>query len=321
MISPIQKLNEIGQSIWYDNIQRRLLLITQEGKKCELAEMIERGDIRGVTSNPTIFNNAIAKTHDYDEALIPMAWSGLNADQIFWQLAIEDIRNACDLFSTLYRETDGGDGFVSLEVTPTLAHDTGKTLALAKHLWTQVSRPNLMIKIPATKEGLTAIRDAISAGININVTLIFSIERYRAVMDSYLSGIEARIAGGKPVNHVTSVASFFVSRMDTKVDGLLAKDSPLRGKSAIAYTKLAYQEFRKVFSSQRFTKLRASGCRVQRPLWASTSTKNPNYPDTLYINNLIGPDTVDTVPSQTLEAFRDHGKAEPTLEQHLDATM
>jgi transaldolase/glucose-6-phosphate isomerase len=318
MFTTIQKLHSLGQSIWYDNIQRRLLVKSPDGKNSEMAAMIERGDIRGVTSNPSIFHNAIARTNDYDPALILLAWSGWNGEQIFWQLAIEDIRDACDLFSDLYRESEGADGYVSLEVNPTLAHNTDGSLALAKQLWEWVARPNLMVKIPATLEGLPAIRDAIAAGININVTLIFSIERYRAVTDAYLTGLERRLAAGLPVDHVASVASFFVSRMDTKVDGLLPEGSPLRGKTAIAYTKLAYEEFRKVFGGERFARLQAAGCHLQRPLWASTSTKNPAYPDTLYVNSLIGPGTVDTVPPQTLEAFRDHGIAEPTLMEHLD---
>ncbi len=312
MFTTIKKLHSLGQSIWYDNIQRRLL------ENGELAAMIERGDIRGVTSNPSIFHNAIAKTTDYDSALVPLAWSGWEAEQIFWQLAIEDIRDACDLFSALYRESEGADGYVSLEVNPTLAHNTAETLAQAKQLWEWVARPNLMVKIPATLEGLPAIRDAIAAGININVTLIFSIERYRLVMDAYLAGLDARLAAGLPVDHVASVASFFVSRMDTKVDGLLPEGSPLRGKTAIAYTKLAYEEFRKVFGGERFARHQAARCRLQRPLWASTSTKNPAYLDTLYVNSLIGPATVNTVPPQTLDAFRDHGVAKPTLMGHLD---
>jgi transaldolase/glucose-6-phosphate isomerase len=318
MTSPIQDLNTLGQSIWYDNIQRRLLAKFPDGKNGGMAAMIEHGDIRGVTSNPSIFHNAIAKTNDYDSALIPMAWSGWEAEQIFWQLACEDIRDACDLFSNLYRETGGADGYVSLEVNPTLAHNTEGTLAQAKHIWELVAKPNLMVKIPATREGLPAIRDAIAEGININVTLIFSIERYRAVMDAYLAGIDMRLATGLRVDHVASVASFFVSRMDTKVDSLLPEGSPLRGKTAIAYTKIAYEEFLNVFYSERFARLQAAGCRFQRPLWASTSTKNPDYPDTLYVNSLIGPDTINTMPPQTLEAFRDHGIAKPTLLENIE---
>jgi transaldolase len=318
MISPIQELSNLGQSIWYDNIQRRLLEKTQSGRNSGMAAMIERGEIRGVTSNPTIFHNAIAKTNEYDSALVPLAWSGWDAEQIFWQLAIEDIQNACDMFSELYRNTDGADGYVSLEVNPTLAHNSDATLAQAKQLWEKVARPNLMVKIPATREGLPAIRDAIAAGININVTLIFSIERYREVMDAYLTGLDRRLAAGLRIDHVASVASFFVSRMDTKVDGLLPDTSRCRGKTAIAYTKIAYDEFRKVFGGARFARLQAAGGRLQRPLWASTSTKNPAYPDTLYVNNLIGPGTVNTVPPKTLEAFIDHGIARATLMENLE---
>jgi transaldolase/glucose-6-phosphate isomerase len=312
MILPLQKLNALGQSVWYDNIERRLL------DNGDLASMIERGDIRGITSNPSIFNNAISKTNDYDAALIPMAWSGWDAEQIFWQLAIEDIRDACDLFIKLYKETDGADGYVSLEVNPALAHNTLGTLSQVKQLWELVARPNLMVKIPATLEGLPAIKEAINAGININVTLIFSIDRYREVMEAYISGLEARLVAGLPLDRIASVASFFVSRMDTKVDNLLPKISPLHGKTAIAYTKLAYEDFRKVFGGERFARLQVAGGHLQRPLWASTSTKNPAYPDTLYVDSLIGPATVNTIPPQTLEAFRDHGKAEPTLMGCID---
>jgi transaldolase / glucose-6-phosphate isomerase len=316
-IMTIRKLHSLGQSLWYDNIQRRLL------ENGDLAAMIRRGDIRGVTSNPSIFLNAIAKTHDYDPALVPLAWSGWEAEQIFWQLAIEDIRDACDLFSTMFRESEGADGYVSLEVSPTLAHNTEGTLAQAKQLWEWVDRPNLMVKIPATPDGIPAVRSAIAAGINVNVTLIFSLERYREVMEAYLGGLEERLAAGLDVHKIASVASFFVSRMDTKVDGMLEKigtpqANGLYGKAAIAYTKLAYDEFLKVFRSERFSRHKAAGCSVQRPLWASTSTKNPAYPDTMYVDSLIGPGTVNTVPPQTLEAFRDHGKAMVTLPDNLD---
>ncbi|HTX93142.1 MAG TPA: bifunctional transaldolase/phosoglucose isomerase [Anaerolineales bacterium] len=317
MTLPISQLYSLGQSLWYDNIQRRLL------ENGELAAMIRRGDIRGVTSNPTIFNNAIAKTNDYDMALVPLAWSGWDAEKIFWQLAIEDIRDACDLFTALYRETEGADGYVSLEVNPTLAHNTAGTLAQAKQLWEWVNRPNLMVKIPATPEGIPAIRAAIAAGINVNVTLIFSLERYRAVMDAYLDGLNDRLLADLPVQGIASVASFFVSRMDTKVDAALEslgtpEAKGLLGKAAIAYTKLAYDEFLKIFRGERFSRFQAAGCRVQRPLWASTSTKNPAYPDTMYVDELIGPGTVNTVPPQTLTAFRDHGKAVVTILSDLD---
>ncbi len=311
-MNPIEKLTSLGQSLWMDNIQRNWL------ENGELKAMIARGDIRGMTSNPTIFNNAIAKTKDYDSALMPLAWAGWDAEKIFWQLAIEDIRAACDFFSPLYEETNGGDGYVSIEVSPEVAHDTEATLAQVEQLWARVRRPNLMVKIPATKEGIPAIRKAIAVGINVNITLIFSLKRYAEVMEAYLSGLEDHLAAGHSIHHIASVASFFVSRVDTKIDPKLPEDSPLRGKAAIANAKLAYDEFQKTFATHRWENLKVKGARVQRPLWASTSTKNPAYPDTIYVDNLIGPETVNTVPPATLEALRDHGIAEVTLTRGLD---
>lgn len=313
MSDSIKKLTSLGQSIWYDNIQRKLLV------NGELKAMIERGDIRGVTSNPTIFQNAITKTHDYDGSLTSMAWAGWDAEKIFWHLAIEDIQEACDLFRPLYDKTDGGDGFVSLEVSPYLAKDTDGTIKQAQDLWNRVNRPNLMVKIPATKEGIPAIRASIAAGININVTLIFSLSRYAEVMDAYLLGLEDRVAKDLPVQRVASVASFFVSRVDAKIDARIPKESPLAGKAAIANAKLAYESFESIFTSPRFATLKARfRARVQRPLWASTGTKNPAYSDTMYIDNLIGPDTVNTVPPATLDAFRDHGNAGLTVTRDLE---
>ncbi len=312
MTTPISTLTSLGQSLWYDNIQRRLL------ENGELAAMIERGDIRGVTSNPSIFQNAIAKTHDYDSALAPLALSGWSAEEIFWQLAVEDIQAACDLFRPLYDQTGGVDGYVSLEVSPYLANQTEPTIEQAKALWERVSRPNLMIKIPATKAGLPAIRQAIAAGINVNVTLIFSIERYHEVMDAYLSGLEDRLLAGGAIENIHSVASFFVSRLDSKIDPKLPAGSPLLGKAAIANAKLAYDAFREVFGGPRFGKLQMGQANFQRPLWASTGTKNPAYPDTLYVDNLIGPATVNTVPPATLDAFRDHGNPAETIMQGVD---
>ncbi len=311
-MNPIENLTKLGQSLWYDNIQRKLL------ENGELKAMIERGDIRGVTSNPSIFNNAIAKTNDYDAALIPLAWAGWNAEKIFWELAIEDIRAATDLFLPLYEETSGGDGYVSIEVSPLIANDTEKTAMQAQQLWARVSRPNLMVKIPATKAGVPAIRKAIASGLNINVTLIFSLARYAEVMDAYFSGLEDRLAAGHPIERIASVASFFVSRVDSKIDPKLPEDSPLRGLAAIANAKLAYDEFQKTFAGERWEKLKSKGARFQRPLWASTSTKNPAYPDTIYVDNLIGAHTVNTVPPATLDAFRDHGKAEIIITRDLD---
>lgn len=315
-MTPIEKLTSLGQSLWYDNIQRKLLV------NGELKAMIERGDIRGVTSNPTIFQNAIAKTNDYDAALIPLAWGGWDAEKIFWQLAVEDIQEACDLFQPLYEETKGGDGYVSIEVSPYLARDTEGTIRQARELWERINRPNLMVKIPATKEGIPAIRASIAAGINVNVTLIFSLARYAEVMDAYLAGLEDRAANDLPIHHIASVASFFVSRVDSKIDPKLPEDSPLRGKAAIANAKLAYESFESIFTSPRFATLKARfRARVQRPLWASTGTKNPKYSDTLYVDELIGPDTVNTVPPATLDAFRDHGRAELTVTRDLDGAQ
>ncbi|MBN1657292.1 MAG: transaldolase [Anaerolineae bacterium] len=322
-MNTIQQLHAAGQSIWYDNIQRGLLV------NGELAGMIERGEIRGVTSNPTIFMNAIVKSNDYDAGLVPLARAGKSAEEIFWQLAIEDIQAAADLFRPLYDESDGGDGYVSLEVDPYLAHDTPGTIAAAKQIWQRVDRPNLLIKIPATVAGLPAITAAIAEGINVNVTLIFALDRYLAVMDAYLTGLEQRVAAGLPVDRIASVASFFVSRVDTKVDGHLmemvdrggAHADPaekLLGKAAIANARLAYAYYQKVFSAPRFQTLKAHGARVQRPLWASTSTKNPAYRDVVYVEELIGPDTVNTMPPHTLVAFLEHGQVRPgSLEENV----
>lgn len=318
------QLFEAGQSVWYDNIQRSLL------KNGELGGMIQRGEIRGVTSNPTIFMNAVTKSTDYDASLLPLANSTLSAEEIFFHLAIEDIQEAADLFLPLYQQSNGGDGYVSLEVSPYLANDTDRTLAQAKELWRRVNRPNLMVKIPATKAGLPAITDAIAAGININVTLIFSRERYAEVVDAYMKGLEKRVSDGLPVNSIASVASFFVSRVDTNIDQRLqevikkggsqaAQATALLGKAAIANTRLVYADFKKFFAGERFEKLKAKGARTQRPLWASTSTKNPAYRDVIYVEELIGADTVNTMPPQTVVAFLDHGKVRPSLEENLPA--
>jgi transaldolase/glucose-6-phosphate isomerase len=322
-MNSVEKLYQYGQSIWYDNIQRKLLT------NGELEGMIKRHEIFGVTSNPSIFQNAIAKSTDYDNALNPMAWSGWSAEEIFWELAIEDIRAAADLFKPLYDETDGGDGYVSLEVNPQLAHDSESTYQEAMRLWQRVDRENLMVKIPATKEGLPAIRKCICAGLNINVTLIFSLERYREVIEAYICGLEDRLKEGKQLENIASVASFFVSRVDSKVDPQLqkiiengSKESAVAqsiiGHTAVFNVKLAYEIFKKTFSTERFQKLANDGAKIQRPLWASTSTKNPSYRDVIYIEELIGPDTVNTVPPKTLTAFIDHGKVENTVGKDLD---
>lgn len=322
-MNTVQQLHAAGQSIWCDNIQRGLLV------NGEFAGMIARQEIRGVTSNPTIFMNAMTKTHDYDAGLTPLAKAGRSAEEIFWQLAVEDILAGADLLAPLYQESNAGDGYISLEVSPYLAHDTESTLAEARRLWKLIDRPNLMIKIPATGVSLPAIRGAIADGINVNVTLIFSRERYAEVMEAYIQGLEQRAAAGLPIDRVASVASFFVSRVDTKIDGYLAAlaagggeqaglAAQLPGKAAIANARLAYADYKAVFGSQRFQALRAQGARVQRPLWASTSTKNPHYPDLMYVDTLVGPDTVNTVPPQTLHALLDHGVIRPnTVEEDL----
>ena len=324
MLPPLQALSAIGQSPWYDNIERRLL---QNG---ELAAMLKRGDIRGVTSNPSIFHNAIARSNDYDAVLVELAKDGLSAEQIYERLVIQDICDAADLFLPLYQQTQGGDGYVSLEVNPLLAYDTEQTVHEALRLWQSVAHPNLMIKVPATKEGLPAIRRLIAAGLNVNVTLIFAIKRYLEVIDAYLMGLEDRLTTGQPVKSIASVASFFVSRLDSKadayLDGIAGQDvtkatqsASLKGKLAIANARLAYQQFQEAFSSQRYLHLQAQGARLQRPLWASTSTKNPLYTDTMYVDALVGPNTVNTMPPQTLAAFKDHGIAAVTVDQDLAA--
>ena len=322
-MNKIEELYEAGQSVWYDNIQRGLLV------NGELAGMIERGEVRGVTSNPTIFMNAITRSHDYDAGLVPLARAGKTAEEIFWQLAVEDIQAAADLFRPLYEDSGGEDGYVSLEVNPYLARDTAGTIAEAKELWQRVSRPNLMIKIPATMAGLPAVTAAIAEGINVNVTLIFALDRYRTVMDAYLTGLEQRVAAGLAVDRIASVASFFVSRIDTKVDGRLMEmvdrggahadqAASLLGKAAIASARMAYADYQRVFGSPRFQALKTKGARAQRPLWASTSTKNPAYRDVIYVEELIGPNTVNTMPPHTLGAFLEHGQVHPgSLEQDV----
>lgn len=314
----LQLLN-VGQSVWYDNVQRSLI---QNG---ELAAMIQRGEIRGVTSNPTIFMNAITKSSDYDHTLMPLIETGATAEQIFFQLAVEDIQLAADLFLPLYQQTTGGDGYVSLEVDPYLANETTGTLVQVKEIWQRVDRPNLMIKIPATPEGIPAISDALAAGINVNVTLIFARSRYFEVMDAYMKGLEQRVEAGLPINTIASVASFFVSRLDSNIDQRLQKIIPtnekaaaLLGKAAVANARLVYADFKGFFSTPRFQSLAAKGARVQRPLWASTSTKNPAYRDVLYVEELIGADTVNTIPPHTLLAFLTHGQVRLSLEEHLE---
>ncbi|NOQ39978.1 MAG: transaldolase [Anaerolineales bacterium] len=327
MTSLIQKLNQIGQSIWYDNIERKLL------KDGTLEGMYNRGEIRGITSNPSIFNKAISQSDEYDDEIRSLTKENLSRDNIYERLAISDIQTAADLFRPLYDQTNGDDGYVSLEVSPYLAHDANQTISEANMLWNEVNRPNLMVKIPATKAGLPAITETIAAGINVNVTLIFSLDRYREVREAYLAGLEKRASAGKTVANIASVASFFISRIDTKVDkqleSLIKTATPeekqriegLMGKAAVASGKLAFQDYEDTFGDKGtlFGKLKPLGAKRQRVLWASTSTKNPAYPDTKYVEEMIGPLTINTVPPNTLEAFLDHGVVERTIDQNLEA--
>jgi transaldolase len=296
--SAIARLNDFGQSPWYDNLARPLL--TGGG----LRQLVEVDGIRGVTSNPTILDKAIGAGEAYDEQLAKCAKQGLSIEDTYWDVVIDDIVAATDVLRPVYDAHDGGDGFVSLEVAPTLAHDTDGTIAAARSLHDRVGRPNLMIKIPATLEGIPAIEETIAAGIKVNVTLIFSLERHAAVIDAYLKGLERLVESGGDPATIASVASFFVSRVDTETDRRLPEDSPLRGKAAVANAKLAYDLFRKRFSGPRWDALAAKGARLQRPLWASTSTKNPAYPSTLYVDELIGPDTVNTLAPASIESLQ-----------------
>ena len=325
MNNPLVKLQALGQSPWHDNIRRSQLTSGL------LAKMVQAGDITGLTSNPTIFEQAFG-SDDYDAAIRDLTRQGKSADEIYDRLSIEDIRAAAEVFMPVYKRTRGADGFVSIEVAPKFAHDTERTIAEAKRLWKAVNRPNLMIKIPATMAGLPAVTASLAEGLNVNVTLIFSLQRYREVMEAYLAGLEQRLQAGKKIDGIASVASFFVSRVDTLVDKLLDEKikamggeavrlRKLKGKAGIANSRLAYAEFRKVFSAQRFARLAAQGARVQRPLWASTSTKNPAYPDIYYVEALAGPDTVNTMPPATLAAYKDHGQPEARLEKDIDSAQ
>jgi transaldolase / glucose-6-phosphate isomerase len=321
MTNTLVELAKTGQSIWFDQMERRLV------SSGDLQRMIDDDDLRGLTSNPTIFEKAISGSDDYDAQLRDLASQNKSREEIYDAITIEDIGNAADVFRPVYDRCKGGDGFCSLEVSPLLARDTAGTASEAKRLFAVLNRPNVMIKIPATPEGIPAIEESIANGININITLIFSNDVYAQVMEAYLRGLERRVEKGLPINEIASVASFFVSRIDALAEkhieaSLKEKDDPevrsLMGKIAIANAKLAYQLFKQVFSGERWEKLRQHGANVQRPLWASTGTKNPAYSDVLYIESLIGPDTVNTVPPATYKAFKDHGRVAMTLEQDLD---
>jgi transaldolase/glucose-6-phosphate isomerase len=318
----VQQTRNLGQSIWLDYIRRDLI------ESGELSKLAGAGEICGVTSNPSIFQNAISGSELYSSDIRRLVHAGWSPEKIFDRIAIDDIRAATDVFLPLYERTNGLDGYVSIEVNPELANDTESTLNEAHRLWGEVNRPNVMIKIPATKAGIPAIEAAIDTGINVNVTLIFSLDRYAEVMEAYLRGLESRHARGEAIGHIASVASFFISRVDSAVDARLneiirregseaERATSLLGKAAIANAKLAYAQFEGVFYTERFKLLEEAGARFQRPLWASTSTKDPAYPDTYYVDTLIGMHTVNTVPQKTLEAFRDHGVAQATLREDI----
>ncbi len=321
--NPLKTLGTFGQSIWLDYIRRDLITSGQ------LRRLIEEDGLQGMTSNPSIFEKAIVDSHEYDEDIRTMAREGKGVKAIYETLSQRDVQSAADEFRSVYDKTDGNDGYVSLEVNPHLAHDTKGTVEEAHRLWKTLARPNVFIKVPATTEGLSAIQELISEGINVNVTLLFGLPRYRQVADAYLTGLAARAARGMPVNHVASVASFFVSRIDGLVDPLLeqvivqggdkaALAKTLRGHVAIASAKVAYQLYKGIFGSGRFKTLADQGARVQRLLWASTSTKNPDESDVKYVEALIGPDTVNTAPLTTLDAYRDHGDPKARLEHDVE---
>jgi transaldolase len=323
--NPLLQLHEEGQSVWLDNIARTLL------NSGELQRLVDRGEVSGVTSNPTIFQKAIASCAEYDATIRALGEAGHDTLAIWEALSTEDIRAAAAVLAPVYRSTERRDGYVSIEVSPSLAHDLEGTVAEAKHLFSILARPNVMIKVPATSEGVAALTELIAAGVNVNATLMFSPENYTEIAHAYIAGLERLAARGAPLYSVASVASFFVSRVDTAVDRLLddrlqkttdltaqAKTRSLLGQAAVANAKVAYQRFRRIFTQERFRSLQQQGARVQRPLWASTSTKNPAYSDVLYVEELIGPDTVNTMPPTTLDAFRDHGHVRVSLEEDVE---
>jgi len=324
MTNPLLQLKTQGQSVWYDTIDRAQLVSGL------FKRLLDEDGIVGVTSNPTIFQKSISHGDAYDEQMTELIKQRKSTSEIYEALVIKDITTVADMLRPIYDRTNRQDGFVSLEVSPDLAHDTEESLSEARRFWKLVDRPNLMIKIPATPEGIPAVQQALTEGININITLIFSLDSYREVADAYISALEDRNAEGKDISHIASVASFFVSRVDTLVDQLLEdkikatsdsaeqqKLKSLEGKAAIANARLVYQEFTRIFHTPRFETLKHSGAHVQRPLWASTSTKNPAYRDVLYAEELIGPDTVDTMPLETIENFRDHGRVSRTVENDI----
>ncbi len=319
------EIHDAGQSIWLDSIDRRML---HDG---ELDRRIRDDALTGMTSNPTIFQKALASSNAYDEQIVEAEEQGLTSWQLFELLETTDVRDACDHFAAVYSSTRGADGYVSIEVSPGVSHSADATVEEARRLWKTVDRPNVMVKVPGTPEGAIAVRRLIAEGINVNITLLFAIQAHDRVIEAYMAGLEDRIKARKPIDGLASVASFFVSRVDSEIDkrldALIARAAPaekerlkmLKGRAAIANAKLAYKLFRQRFAGPRWEALASEGARVQRPLWASTSTKNPEYRDVMYVEDLIGPDTVDTMPPATIEAFRDHGVVDRTVDRKVAA--
>lgn len=313
----LRTLLDAGQSIWLDYIDRRILF---DGS---LLQRIREDGLGGMTSNPSIFEKALAESTAYDAQIETASDNARTGGELFELLETEDVRTACDIFSGVYNETKGADGYVSIEVSPGVAHDTSGTIEEAHRLWAAVDRPNVMVKVPGTIEGAEAVRRLTADGVNVNITLLFAIAAHDRVIEAFLAGLEDRLSAGQPIDHIASVASFFVSRVDTAVDKRLdAFTSPeavaLKGRAAIANARLAYRLFTERFSGERWERLAARGARVQRPLWASTSTKNPAYRDVMYVESLIGPHTVNTMPPATIEAFRDHGQCARTVDRDYD---
>jgi transaldolase len=310
----IKSIHDFGQSIWLDFFDREIM---NSGK---LKNLIKDDSVTGVTSNPSIFEKAIISSSDYDEDITALAQQKNSNEEVFLSLEVKDIKRAADLFKPVYEKTNGEDGFVSLEVSPHLAHDTEGTIKQARELWKAVDRKNIMVKIPATAEGLPAIRKCISEGININITLLFGLPRYREVTDAYISGLEDRVKANQPIDKIASVASFFLSRIDVLIDPLLEEKGlgELKGEVAIASAKKAYQIYKEVFNGERFKSLEAKGAKRQRVLWASTSSKDPSFSDVKYVEALIGAETINTIPLETLDAFNDHGHTANHLEDDMD---
>ena len=310
----LQQLHEAGVSIWLDTLSRQLL------RSGEFAELIGDYSVTGATSNPTIFAKAITGSDLYDSQVRELTAAGeSDLRELFFALALDDVRDAAALLRPAYESSGGRDGFISFECTPDLADDTEATIAQATELWHRLDRPNVMIKVPGTEAGLPAIEELTRRGVNVNITLLFSIDRYERVIDAYLRGLQARVHAGEPIDGIASVASFFLSRIDVEVDPMLPDGSPLRGRVAIASARVAHQRYLAKFAGPSWVQLQRHGARTQRPLWASTGTKNPDYSDTLYVSELIAPDVVNTMPEQTLRAFADHGEVRRTLDSDPEA--